>query len=102
VSASPINTAVPSSAAPVKINDDAVVTPIPSPANTPVVVPAERLGAGPGQNGQIIQREERVEYRDAKGNILDAEQVQDLKGKVKFEVSFTFVHLFMLFGVKVN
>jgi len=37
--------------------------------------------------GKIINQEQRVEYRDAAGNILDDEQVKELKGKVQFEVS---------------
>ena len=86
-----INTVVPSSAQPTKANDDAIVTPIPSPADTPIEVPPVRVGPGPGQNqgGQVVHREERIEYRDAQGNILNDEQVKELKGKVKFEVGFS-------------
>jgi hypothetical protein len=36
---------------------------------------------------QVIQREERIEYRDADGNVLDDDDVELLKGKVSFEVS---------------
>lgn len=84
-----VNTLIPSSAPPVKLNDDAIVTPVPAAAYTPAAaVPAERLGPDPVLNkGQVVHREERVEYRDAQGNILNEEQVKDLKGKVKFEVS---------------
>jgi len=37
--------------------------------------------------GVIVDKAERVEYRDAKGNRLNKEQVEALKGKVNFEVS---------------
>jgi dolichyl-phosphate-mannose-protein mannosyltransferase len=35
---------------------------------------------------QVVNREQRVEYRDEKGNILNEAQVKELKGKAKFEV----------------
>lgn len=40
----------------------------------------------PGQ--RIISREERVEYRDQDGNVLDAEQVKALEGKVEFKTRY--------------
>jgi dolichyl-phosphate-mannose-protein mannosyltransferase len=40
----------------------------------------------PGQ--QILSREERVEYRDQNGNILNEEQVKALEGKVEFKTRY--------------
>ena len=36
----------------------------------------------------LIHREERVEYRDQDGNLLDEEEVAALKGKVSFETRY--------------
>lgn len=36
----------------------------------------------------IVSREEKVEYRDQDGNILNAEQVKELEGKVSFETKY--------------
>lgn len=38
--------------------------------------------------GQIIGREEKIEYRDEHGNLLDAEQVAALEGKVSFKTRY--------------
>jgi dolichyl-phosphate-mannose-protein mannosyltransferase len=55
-----------------------------------VEVPPQRLGPAPPEvvagGQQVIHREEKIEYRDAQGNILKPDQVEELKGKVKFEV----------------
>lgn len=40
----------------------------------------------PGQ--RLVKREERVEYRDQDGNILDPEQVKELEGKVEFKTRY--------------
>lgn len=40
----------------------------------------------PGQ--RLVKREERIEYRDQDGNILDPEQVKDLEGKVEFKTRY--------------
>lgn len=42
------------------------------------------------QQPQIIGREERVEYRDQEGNLLNEEQVESLKkeGKVSFQTKY--------------
>jgi dolichyl-phosphate-mannose-protein mannosyltransferase len=84
---SSVDTVIPSSSPAIKPNDDAIVTPVP--VEQAIRVPPERLGPPPPENVQpkVIHREERVEYRDAQGNILDDVQVEELKGKVKFEVS---------------
>lgn len=36
----------------------------------------------------VLSREERVEYRDQDGNLLDEEQVEALKGKVSFQTRY--------------
>ena len=36
----------------------------------------------------IVKKEEKVEYRDQDGNLLNAEQVEELKGKVSFETKY--------------
>jgi dolichyl-phosphate-mannose-protein mannosyltransferase len=41
---------------------------------------------GPGQS--VISREEKVEYRDQDGNLLDPEQVKSLEGKVSFKTRY--------------
>jgi dolichyl-phosphate-mannose-protein mannosyltransferase len=49
--------------------------------------PAAPIGGQPqGQPGKVINREEKIEYRDEKGNLLNDEQVAELKGKVSFQV----------------
>jgi dolichyl-phosphate-mannose-protein mannosyltransferase len=35
-----------------------------------------------------LQREERVEYRDHQGNLLDPERVKELEGKVEFKTRY--------------
>jgi dolichyl-phosphate-mannose-protein mannosyltransferase len=40
----------------------------------------------PGQS--VISREEKVEYRDQDGNLLDPEQVKALEGKVSFKTRY--------------
>jgi len=40
----------------------------------------------PGQ--KVLSREERVEYRDQDGNLLDEEQVKALQGKVEFKTRY--------------
>lgn len=37
---------------------------------------------------KILSREERVEYRDQDGNLLDEEQVKALQGKVEFKTRY--------------
>jgi dolichyl-phosphate-mannose-protein mannosyltransferase len=41
----------------------------------------------PGSHS-ILSREEKVEYRDQDGNLLDAEQVKALEGKVSFKTRY--------------
>lgn len=44
--------------------------------------------APPPEGQRIVKREERVEYRDQDGNILDPEQVKALEGKVEFKTRY--------------
>lgn len=80
--------AVPSSDAPpapaggeqgLKDDPKAGVTPIQEGA-----VPVE-AGVSPGS---VISREEKVEYRDEEGNLLDPERVAELEGKVSFKTRY--------------
>jgi dolichyl-phosphate-mannose-protein mannosyltransferase len=41
-----------------------------------------------GGAGNIVSREEKIEYRDENGNILDPEQVKALEGKVSFKTRY--------------
>ena len=51
----------------------------------PVVSPPP-INVAPGHS--ILSREERVEYRDQDGNLLDEEQVKALEGKVSFKTRY--------------
>lgn len=44
--------------------------------------------AAPVASHSIVSREERVEYRDQDGNILDPEEVKSLEGKVSFKTRY--------------
>ncbi|KAB5547008.1 glycosyltransferase family 39 protein [Coniochaeta sp. 2T2.1] len=68
---------VPAAAAPPQ-NDPAI-------SGAPQAPPADAAGI-PGQ--KILSREERVEYRDQDGNLLDEEQVKELQGKVEFKTRY--------------
>jgi len=87
--ASSVNSVIPSSAPPLQVNDEAIVTPVPSPGN-PIEVPPQRVGPPPVfGDQQVIHREEKLEYRDAQGNVLSPEQVEELRQKdVKFETKY--------------
>jgi dolichyl-phosphate-mannose-protein mannosyltransferase len=53
--------------------------------------PAEAAGisgAPPPPGQRVLSREERVEYRDQDGNLLDPEQVKALEGKVEFKTRY--------------
>lgn len=45
-------------------------------------------GAPPPVGQRILSREERVEYRDQDGNLLNEEQVKALEGKVEFKTRY--------------
>jgi len=36
----------------------------------------------------VVSREEKIEYRDQDGNLLDPEQVKELEGKVSFQTRY--------------
>jgi dolichyl-phosphate-mannose-protein mannosyltransferase len=57
-----------------------------SAAPEPLVSPPPEAPLAPGHS--IVSREEKVEYRDQDGNILDAEQVKALEGKVSFKTRY--------------
>lgn len=40
------------------------------------------------EQARIVAQEERVEYRDQDGNLLDADQVKELEGKVEFKTRY--------------
>ncbi|KAK0633741.1 glycosyltransferase family 39 protein [Immersiella caudata] len=45
-------------------------------------------GAPLPEGHQVLSREERIEYRDQHGNLLNEEQVEALKGKVEFKTRY--------------
>ncbi|KAF4896253.1 Dolichyl-phosphate-mannose--protein mannosyltransferase 1 [Colletotrichum viniferum] len=47
---------------------------------------AAEMSEAPAQ--KVLSREERVEYRDQDGNLLDEEQVKALEGKVEFKTKY--------------
>ncbi|KAI5801502.1 dolichyl-phosphate-mannose-protein mannosyltransferase [Peziza echinospora] len=59
-----------------KSDISAEVTDQPEPA---VIKPVE---------GRIVRQEEHIEYRDQNGNLLNAEQVESLKGQVEFKTRY--------------
>ncbi|KKY15675.1 putative protein mannosyltransferase 1 [Diplodia seriata] len=69
---------------------------VPKPSSTPVAeVPAaqqeqpkEQKVTPQADEGNVLAREEKVEYRDEAGNILDEEQVKALEGKVSFKTRY--------------
>lgn len=54
-------------------------------SDQPAVSPPP-IQVAPGHS--ILSREERVEYRDQDGNLLDEEQVKALEGKVSFKTRY--------------
>ena len=42
----------------------------------------------PAAEERIVHQEEKIEYRDQDGNLLDESQVEDLKGKVSFSTKY--------------
>jgi dolichyl-phosphate-mannose-protein mannosyltransferase len=53
-------------------------------SDAPAYQPAPPLPAG----HSIVSKEEKVEYRDQDGNLLDPEQVKALEGKVSFKTRY--------------
>lgn len=58
--------------------------PPPPVSDAPAFASAPSLPAG----HSIVSKEERVEYRDQDGNLLDPEQVKALEGKVSFKTRY--------------
>ena len=46
------------------------------------------ISSAPQAAPQVLSREEKVEYRDQDGNLLDEEQVKALEGKVEFQTKY--------------
>ena len=42
----------------------------------------------PSAEDPAVQKEEKIEYRDQDGNLLDSEQVAELEGKVSFHTKY--------------
>lgn len=42
----------------------------------------------PPREAKIVSKEEKVEFRDQNGNLLNAEQVKELEGKVEFKTKY--------------
>ena len=76
---------------------------IPSNAAAPPAPPAQKpmgdhISGAPAQpivseapiapGHSVVSREEKVEYRDQDGNLLDPEQVKELEGKVSFQTRY--------------
>ncbi|KAK1758345.1 glycosyltransferase [Echria macrotheca] len=57
-------------------------------ANPPEAGKPGISGAPPPPGQRILSREERVEYRDQFGNLLNEEQVKALEGKVEFKTRY--------------
>lgn len=54
----------------------------------PLISGAPSLNPLANQPQKVLSREERVEYRDQDGNVLDPEQVKALEGKVEFRTRY--------------
>lgn len=50
--------------------------------------PAEHVTPQASVDQASIHREEKIEYRDQDGNLLDEEQVAELEGKVSFQTRY--------------
>lgn len=59
---------------------------VPVSAAAEAIVSAPPIKVAPGHS--ILSREEKVEYRDQDGNLLDEEQVKALEGKVSFKTRY--------------
>ncbi|KAH0607434.1 uncharacterized protein H6S33_002468 [Morchella sextelata] len=71
------------------------------PAEEPVVVKKDSIQAADA--GEVVSSEERIEYRDQDGNLLDEEQVKALEGKVEFHTRYeTRIRLLDEFGNEIS
>lgn len=50
--------------------------------------PAFQLEEAPIPGHRILSREQKIEYRDQDGNLLNEEQIKALQGKVSFKTRF--------------
>lgn len=50
--------------------------------------PKEAISGAPKAEPRVVSKEEKVEYRDQNGNLLDPEQVAALEGKVEFQTKY--------------
>lgn len=66
--------------------EQAAKPPAPPPGISGAPDPAFAQDGSPKQ--RILSREERVEYRDQDGNLLNEEQVKALEGKVEFKTRY--------------
>lgn len=48
----------------------------------------EAISGAPVPEPKVVSREEKIEYRDQDGNLLNEEQVAALEGKVEFETKY--------------
>lgn len=48
----------------------------------------EAISGAPKAEPKVVSREERIEYRDQDGNLLNEEQVAALEGKVEFQTKY--------------
>ncbi|KAF2757331.1 dolichyl-phosphate-mannose-protein mannosyltransferase [Pseudovirgaria hyperparasitica] len=82
---------VPSSAAPVipvANNQQQAQQPIVEKAKDDSAVTSEAPKVAQKPSAKVIGREEKIEYRDDEGNVLDPEQVSALEGKVSFKTRY--------------
>ncbi len=79
----PVAANVPSSSAPLIGGD--VKAP---PASPPPVEVTPGIGEVDGNGYSIINREEKIEYRDEAGNLLDPEQVKAMEGQISFSTRY--------------
>lgn len=50
--------------------------------------PAENVTPQPAVEDAQVKKEEKIEYRDQDGNLLNEEQVSSLEGKVSFQTRY--------------
>lgn len=66
----------------------AVQAPIQPPPVSPISDAQLTGGILDEQGFQILNKEEKIEYRDEHGNVLDPEQVEALRGQVEFQTRY--------------
>jgi dolichyl-phosphate-mannose-protein mannosyltransferase len=76
----------PDAAKPVQPNNQAKEAAAQSPKGE---LPADISGApAVPQGARVLRKEEKLEYRDQDGNLLNEEQVKELEGKVEFQTRY--------------